>query len=391
MKRPCPVCGSVGSRRALYRQRFVDGGALGDGYEVMVCEECGAGFADGIPTQAELDRYYAERSKYEYAGSGGEESPYDFHRFKEIVGQVMPFVPARDAAILDVGCATGGLLACFAREGYTQLLGSDPSPACGVAARKLHGIEVRRAAIGELVQWNRRFDLIVLVGVLEHLRDVAPALEIVSGLLASDGLIYCAQPDVESFADCHNAPYQQFSVEHVNFFSAGSLRRVMARAGLSEIRSWRWMIEWREGVTDSVVSGLYSRGRPVPAASPDAGTRVALERYLAQSHRQELELMPALDHLIQSGESVLVWGAGTLARRLLASSRLGQANIAAFVDSDPHLQGERLAGREILSPQQLSGRGEPIMICSKAFAQEIRTTIREQLKLTNRILEMEGW
>src|SRR4051812_27365459 len=111
--RPCPVCESRGRRDVLHRQQFV-GGPLGDGYDVVVCTACGAGFADRIPEQADLDHYYAERSKYEYAQNGGEESPYDFKRFELIAEQVMSFLSSRDAAILDVGCATGGLLACLA-------------------------------------------------------------------------------------------------------------------------------------------------------------------------------------------------------------------------------------------------------------------------------------
>ena len=69
--RPCPVCGGV-ERRVLHRQRFLEG-PLGAGYDVVVCRHCGAGFADGIPAQEELDRYYAEQSKYTYNHAGGAE------------------------------------------------------------------------------------------------------------------------------------------------------------------------------------------------------------------------------------------------------------------------------------------------------------------------------
>ena len=450
--RPCPVCGGL-SRRVLHRQRFLDG-PLGNGYDVVVCGSCGAGFADGIPSQAELDAYYAEQSKYTYDQTGGAESPYDFRRFELIADQVVPFLPSPAARILDVGCATGGLLAVLQRRGFANVLGVDPSAACVAAARRLHGVDVRVAALGQLADWSERFDAVLVVGVLEHLREVRPALEIVRRLLAPGGLLYCAQPDVAAFADCVNAPYQQFSVEHVNFFSESSLHRLLATCGLTPLRTWRWLVEWREGVTDSVVSGLYSPAAEVagsksqvsglppfhtaapqisssaapisevpplgssglsptaegaprsPSLSPsphlpqsltpllplpsdlsiDGETGPALVRYLAQCRAADAALISVVERLVQSQEPILVWGAGTLTRRLLATTNLGRANIAAFIDSNVGLQGHSLAGRAVLSPAQIAGRGEAILIGSTAFAREIVHMIRSQLRLPNRVI-----
>ena len=429
--RPCPVCAGV-ERRVLYRQRFLDG-PLGDGYDVVVCRQCGAGFAEGIPTQAELDRYYAGQSKYTYDHAGGAESPYDFKRFEIIADQVIPFLPSREVRILDVGCATGGLLSVFKQRGYGNVLGVDPSPACAPAARRLHGVEVRTATLAQLAGWQERFDLILLVGVLEHLRDAQPAVRTVAGRLKPGGLLYCAQPDVTAFADCVNAPYQQFSVEHVNFFSEASLNRLMAACGLAPQQTWRWMMEWREGVTDSVVSGIYAappsaevpgsiplrrgfggqesqvpRIRPSPTVVPqisssvsaaeapslslspslqvDHATAPALERYLALCREQDGKLYAIIERLVRSQEPILVWGGGTLTRRLLASTRLAEANIVAFVDSNPGVQGRRLADRDTLSPAQIGGRRETIVVCSKAFEREIVRMIRDRLHLANPVI-----
>lgn len=444
--RPCPVCNGH-ERRVLHRQRFVDGGPLGSGYDVVVCRTCGAAYADGIPEQAALDAYYTERSKYTYDQRGGAESPFDMARFETIADQVVPYLASPDARILDVGCATGGLLAVLRRRGFRNLLGMDPSPACAAAARRLHGIDVRTATLGQLAGWTERFDMVLLVGVLEHLRDVGPAVETVARRLAPGGLLYCAQPDVTAFADCVNAPYQQFSIEHVNFFSVTSLGRLMARCGLTSRKAWRWLVEWREGVTDSVVSGIYApaaempRGkdqvtrpritdhgprttgpearrrrsevrawktgdtgpkseagsqdgedRPTDSRSDglslafDAATEPALERYLARCREDEAAMVSTIGGLVRSQEPILIWGAGTLTRRLLATTGLSRANIVAFVDSSTALQGTQLAGRPILPPADLAGRREAIVIASRACSREIQESIRGRLGLENRIV-----
>ena len=369
----------------LHRQRFFDG-PLGPGYDVVVCGECGAGFADGIPTQDELDRYYAERSKYTYAHAGGAESPYDFKRFELIADQLEQCLPSKQARILDVGCATGGLLAVLKRRGYGNVFGSDPAPACAEAARRLHGIEVRTATLAEHADWSERFDAILLVGVLEHLREACAAVRTVAGLLKPGGMVYCAQPDVEAFADCENAPYQQFSVEHVNFFSRHSLNRLMGSAGLKPNRVWRWMVEWREGITDSVVSGVYAQG-PAETAR-DQISAPALRTYLERCAAHEADTLRQIEDLVRSQEPMLIWGAGTLTRRLLATTSLAQANVVAFVDSSPSLVNRSLAGKPILAPGALGARPELILICSRVFREEIRRMIQQDLQLPNRIMTL---
>jgi len=385
--RPCPVCGGSG-REAVHRQAFLDG-PLGSGYEVVVCTNCGAGFADGIPEQAEMDRYYAEESKYAYGHAGGNESPWDMRRFEATVREVAPSLHSPQARILDIGCATGGLLSAFKRSGYPNVMGVDPSPACAEAADRLHGVRVRTATIAHLDGWAERFDLVLMVGVLEHLRDVAAAVQTAASLLKPGGRIYCAVPDVEGLDQTPGPPYQQFSFEHVNFFSVKSMSRLMAAWGLEAVATSRWSIEWRKGVTESIASGLFERGS-VGAGVVDDATGAALRRYVRVSEEGDRPIRAVIDALRISREPVLVWGAGTLARRLLATSPMAEANIVVFVDSNAHLRGASLAGRPILGPDQLAGMGQRILVCSLTFQDEILGAIREHLGPGARVITLPG-
>jgi SAM-dependent methyltransferase len=386
-QRPCPVCDGL-ERRIVYRQRFLDG-PLCDGYDVVICGRCGTGFADGIASQAEMDRYYAEQSKYAYDQAGGSESPWDFKRFEEIVEQIEPHLVSRHARILDIGCATGGLLSVFKGRGFPNVIGADPSAACEKTAERLHGVKVRTANVSHLADWNDRFELILMVGVLEHLREPKDAIRTVSRLLSPEGLLYCAVPDVEGLAACRNGPYQQFSVEHVNFFSTHSLGRLMAECRMTAVDTRRWNVEWREAVWEPIASGLYKTGKKA-IPSFDSSTGPALARYLDVSREGDLRILSTIDSLRRSQEQILVWGAGTLTRRLLATTRFAEANIAAFVDSNIHLQKRNLAGRPVLGPEQIAGRSERILICSIAFEREIADAIEKQEKLKNRVFSLLG-
>jgi SAM-dependent methyltransferase len=384
--RHCPVCDAL-ERTLLHHQRFFEG-PLGEGYDVVVCKKCGSGFADGIPSQVELDRYYSAQSKYTYAHRAGMESRWDFKRFETTVSHLAPLIRSREAKILDVGCATGGLLSVMKREGFSNLHGIDPSPVCAETANKLHGVPVTAGTLTDLANGSRRFDVILMLGVLEHVREVRRTLQCAISLLNEEGLLYCAVPDVGGLLDCNNAPYQQFSFEHVNFFSEVSLNNALSSVGLKPYQSWRWKTEWREGVIEPIASGIFSNS-PGAALTFDAATLPALQAYLDCSAGDEIRLLDKVHALQASGEAVLIWGAGTLARRLLASSSLAGANIVAFVDSNPQLRGKTLAGKPILAPDQLGSRSEPIVICSQPFRMEILEAM-SALGLPNKVISLTG-
>jgi SAM-dependent methyltransferase len=382
--RNCPVCLAT-ARELMHRHRFADG-PLGNGYDVVICSDCGAAYADGIPSQSELNRYYAEKSKYTYSHLGGRESKWDFERFEATASQVKSFLPSKEARILDIGCATGGLLSVFRKQGYSNVLGVDPSEVCARTAREIHGIEVKVATVDALKNWNERFDLILMVGVLEHLAGVRDAIRSAANLLRPDGVLYCAVPDIEGLAEHPGAPYQQFSFEHLSFFSSVSLNNAFHASGLPALQQWRWTTEWREGFFEPIIAGLFRGG---PTADPifDGKSRAALIGYLQYSAERENEICKTLQAFLDSQEPIVVWGAGTLARRLLATTPMARTNIVAFVDSDQRLHGQKLAGKTILAPNQLFGKSEAILICSGPFESEIIDKIRE-LGLPNRLISL---
>ena len=379
--RPCPVCGGL-EREVLHQQRFYEG-VLGDGYDVVVCNHCGAGFADGIPEQAELDRYYAEQSRYTYAASGGKESEYDIRRFEGIVDQVAPYI-SKDARILDVGCATGGLLSVFKRRGYTNVVGADPSPACAEAAKRLYDIEVRTSTVFELEHWTDQFDLVLLVGVLEHIREVHQALRALKSRLKPEtGLLYIAVPDVEGFVTCRNAPFQQFSMEHVNFFSRECLTRVTSNVSLSVRAMGSYSMEWRQSVYEPIAFVITCG---LLRTTLDA-TRDSLKHYARYSTCRDEQALEKIASLARSKVRLYVWGVGALTRRLL-SRGLDNLCIVSFVDSGVTTNGMSLAGVPIVGPEKLMYTVEPILVCSVAFAAEITDLVRNKYRLSNPILNL---
>ena len=119
--------------------------------------------------------------------------------------------------------------------------------------------------------------------------------------------------------------------------------------------------------------------RAAITVSFDTASRAALEAYVAKCAEEERQLAERIDALVESREAIVVWGVGTNATRLLDTSRLADANITAFVDSNAKYHGKSIAGRPILPPSALQDRNEPILIVSRVFQSEITRQIRETL------------
>lgn len=387
--RPCPTCGAS-ARQTLFRQRFESLAkiSLMQGYDVVACRRCGLAYADRIPPTESFERYYAESSKYEYSHRDGEQHAAERRRLASLASRVAQAAPAT-ARVLDVGCSTGELLVALRAQGFSNLTGLDPSDACVRHARAKHGLQMIHQVLAARPPDVPPFEVVVLSAVLEHVPDLHGFLDFVDEWLTPDGMLVVEVPDAEAFAKSFNAPYQEFSVEHINFFSAPALDNLLGLHGYSRIATFQDLGSSGGNLTCSILTALYRgsgrRMMPIRESTSEEGVRAYLAACLA---RTEVE-REVVANLVESQTPILIWGVGTLCQRLLANTALGKANISAFVDSNPHYQGTTLTGRPVLAPSALSGRAEPILVLSWGFFEEIRTQIRSGLALSNDIIRID--
>jgi SAM-dependent methyltransferase len=389
MRRNCPICGESGTRQ-LYQQTFsqMSEAVPIKGYDVVVCHACGFGYADNLPTQGQLDVYYKEMSKYENKHQAGKVSEAALANYQKIAESFGTFLPRTEARIADIGCATGGLLSAFQRNGYVNLQGIDPSPSCARTAMELYGIPVLICSLFDLEPLEKPFDVLVFSSVMEHLLDLAGALSRMRNLLAPAGLMFIEVPDTVNFAAWISAPFQQFSVEHVNFFSPMSLSNLMRRHSFEPVAIWH-DLRTLGAITDPALDAVFRKTDQVEQAIVrDYETEVALERYIQLSEKDDMAVMQRINALVNSAQPVLVWGTGTQTQRLLATTALGKARIRAFVDSNPNYQGKLLNGVPILAPADLQEHPEPIVISSRVFQEEIATQINEVMRLKNEVIRL---
>lgn len=199
------------------------------------------------PSAEEITRFYAEEfysAKYKSFNNSAlevQEADREFHdaHRQDIVDTIerLSGRPLAGQTILDVGCGWGQAMLYFASKG-AQCFGFDPAPEAVDYVRS-RGLECVRAGMERMdVFGGRRFDVVTLMNVLEHLADpISVMQEIRSKVLAPGGLLVIEVPnEFNAFQvagqKLHNLPQWWVAPPaHLNYFSATSLTKTLNGTG----------------------------------------------------------------------------------------------------------------------------------------------------------------
>jgi SAM-dependent methyltransferase len=384
--RPCEACGA--SRPTpIHRQRFArfDDDSSMAGYVVVTCASCGFVYADDLPGQETFDRYYRELSKYESHDSGGDVAAWAATIHRSIVSEVSARLPDKRARILDVGAASGHLLAAFRAAGFENVAGFDPSPLCSRLALERYGVRIINEPISNIALGGERFELVMLASVLEHLRDVGGAIRGLRDLLAPGGAIWFEVPDAARFAEHVHSPFHQFSLEHINFFTETSLRRLMRRYGFERLDTWA-TTRYINAMPDPGIDALFILGDTVKLQERDVAGASAVRRYVEKSEALEAELCLRLASVARSAQDVIVWGTGSLTMHLLTLDAFRALPVRCFVDANRNYQGKTIGGIPVIAPEAVAPVSGTILVASHASEADIISNIREKFHLDNEVI-----
>jgi len=141
----------------------------------------------------------------------------------------------RDAAILDIGCGDGVLFPFLSQFGDVE--GIEPDPAVvSEASPWRERIQIR--PFDESFSPGRRYDVILMLDVLEHLDDPLRALRQVHGLLKDDGRLILTVPAFQLLWTHHDELNR-----HVRRYTKRGLITVAHGAGLQVLESW-YAFQW---------------------------------------------------------------------------------------------------------------------------------------------------
>ncbi|MDA8078186.1 MAG: class I SAM-dependent methyltransferase [Nitrospiraceae bacterium] len=374
--RICEVCGAGDHERMHTQKFFIAGEVRPFHYDVSACRTCGFLFADEVPSQEEYERYYNLNSRYAYDRGDIPEGIKDLHRdiFRFVDGYLTRNRAQNSPAsfrILDIGCSTGHLLHVLDENGYHNVLGIEPASECSSLAKDLYGIRVISSPLSGFVS-STPFDLVIMSGVLEHMRDLFGTLSLVSSLMAEGGALLTIVPDAERFSPEPREPFHEFSLEHINYFTPTSLTNLMRKFGIGRRQTESFKVDLYDS---HALAAIWEKTNGGGSMRKDESGPTLLREYILASSRRMETLHSLIDALVLSQEEVVIWGAGSLTGRLFASTNLGKAKIRMIVDRNRGLHGKTLNGISIVSPEILEGSIHTVFISSYVYGDEIRRAL----------------
>jgi hypothetical protein len=262
--------------------------------------------------------------------------------------------------------------------------GSDPAPACARAAQSM-GVRVVPGTVLTADSAGEPYDFLILMGVMEHICDLDGAIRQFHRLLKKGGRVYMEVPDASRLEPALDAPFQEFSVEHINFLGPRSLSNLMERRGFRTVATGRARRAQNETVCRSAY-GVYERAESAGPTERDTETETGLRTYIQGCGSEDAQIRGKIDRAVAQGEQMIVWGVGAHTLRLLATGGLDTGKVAVFVDSNANYQRQELRGIPVISPEEVRLRSEPILISSRGFQNEIHHQIRHAMGLSNRVI-----
>jgi SAM-dependent methyltransferase len=234
---PCALCGGGEFKRCL----------CCEGFAYVRCKRCGLAQINPQPEQAEVTRRYqegygAEYLAYEVANEGAflrlQELALGDAGFEELEAGIKRGASARPR-VLDVGCATGALLAKLRDRGWA-CVGVELSPAAEYA-RLERGLEVRKASLEESRFPAASFDLVLASHLIEHLNKPATFVREAYRVLAPGGRLILTTPNIAGFqARLFGSRWRSAIFDHLYLFSAKTLSALLRQSGFAveRIRTW---------------------------------------------------------------------------------------------------------------------------------------------------------
>ncbi|MDQ6732143.1 MAG: class I SAM-dependent methyltransferase [Actinomycetota bacterium] len=256
----CPCCGARASI-LLYEglSDRVFGTAPGV-WTLRGCRDCGSAYLDPRPDEASIGRayetYYTHEGDASTWPSGARrqllhaylndrwgyalESALPFGRVIEMLVPQRTAVTAREirhlpsrpgGRLLDVGAGSGAFVA-FARHLGWDAEGLDPDPSAAESAQA-RGVAVRHGTLADVAEGGCPFAAVTLSHVIEHLHDPLRELQRIRRLLAPDGRLWIATPNLDALG--HRRYGRDWlgldPPRHLILFTPASLRRLLGRAG----------------------------------------------------------------------------------------------------------------------------------------------------------------
>lgn len=230
----CPVCDIAGGETVLV---CIDHSVTGEAFDIVRCKSCGYAQTFPLPDEFTIEKYYEtdDYISHSETHSGIVNKLYLLIRWLNVKAKLnlIKRLAHSHNNLLDVGCGTGFFLAHCKKQKW-NVTGIEKSTVARKKAEERINAPVYTSINNRKVA-EKKFDVITLWHVFEHLFDINKSLEQLKSMLAPHGILVFALPNHRSMdAKIYGSSWAAFDVpRHLSHFSPMSVRLLTEKYGMT--------------------------------------------------------------------------------------------------------------------------------------------------------------
>lgn len=255
----CPVCGSAGISKVF---KVKDNTASHEYFDIYHCSNCQVRFTQNPPSEASIGDYYKSENYISHTDTSKglvnrlyqAVRNFSINQKKKLIEKITGLAKGD---LLDIGSGTGYFVAAMQKAGW-QTTGLEPDEGARSIAMQQHSVTL--LPVEELFNLpEKKFEVITLWHVLEHVYDLKKYIATFKKLLADNGRLFIAVPNYTSYDAMSYGPnWAGYDVpRHLYHFTPQTMQWLMKESGL-KIIDIKPM--WFDSFYVSLLSSKYKNG-----------------------------------------------------------------------------------------------------------------------------------
>lgn len=225
----CEICGS--SQSTVIRENISLGKGLIGKLPVVACNSCGFLYQNPRFEKRFYDDYYSFHYRNVIFGNADPSPEFvedQISRGRILFDSLKDRLPS-NGAVLDVGCSVGGMLIPFLENNW-EAFGTDPDTGFVRYGKEKLGLPVEAIGAEMMELEDSKYDLIIIMGSLEHVYDPNKTLEICRKAAKPNSLLL-----LEGRGHPQSPSSIYFNQNHHRYFTLTSIQLMMMKFGWEPI------------------------------------------------------------------------------------------------------------------------------------------------------------